>query len=67
MYCLQASNLGSQVEALLFAVKSTNDFENDMAKRFSGDGAEAADEEVCSFSAAAVAAAALPPTAESFF
>lgn len=41
----KASNLGSQVEALLFAVKSTNDFENDMAKRFSGDGAEAADEE----------------------
>ena len=32
--------LGSNVEALLLAVKATNDFEAEMAKRFGGDGLE---------------------------
>lgn len=37
--------LGSNVEALLIAVKATNDFENEMAERFGG-GKDAAAAEV---------------------
>ncbi|KAK9786068.1 hypothetical protein WJX73_001616 [Symbiochloris irregularis] len=40
-----APNLGSQVEALLFAVKSTNDFEADMARHFSGGQSDEGEEE----------------------
>jgi hypothetical protein len=44
---LQAPELSSNVEALLVAVKATNDFEQEMAKRFSGgDGADAAADDV---------------------
>ena len=41
--CVQAGELGGNVEALLMAVKATNDFEAEMARRFGGgqDGSEA--------------------------
>ena len=34
------------MEGLLVAVKATNDFESDMAKRFGGSGADSAVDEV---------------------
>ncbi len=35
---VQAPELANNVEALLVAVKATNDFEQEMAKRFGGGG-----------------------------
>lgn len=35
---VQAAKLSNNVEALLVAVKATNDFEQEMAKRFGGGG-----------------------------
>ena len=35
---MQAAELSNNVEALLVAVKATNDFEQEMAKRFGGGG-----------------------------
>ncbi len=47
--CAQGPELAGNVEALLVAVKATNDFEADMARRFGGDAhgsAESAADEV---------------------
>lgn len=46
---VQAAELSNNVEALLVAVKATNDFEQEMAKRFGGgSGADSVADEVCS-------------------
>lgn len=42
----QAPELSANVEGLLVAVKATNDFESDMAKRFGGSSADSAADEV---------------------
>ena len=46
MNTLQAPELGNNVEGLLVAVKATNDFESDMARRFGGSSADSAADEV---------------------
>ena len=43
---MQAPELSNNVEGLLVAVKATNDFESDMARRFGGSGADSAADEV---------------------
>ena len=43
---VQAPELSNNVEGLLVAVKATNDFENDMARRFGGSGVDPAADEV---------------------
>jgi len=48
---MQAPELSNNVEGLLVAVKATNDFENDMAKRFGGSGADSAADEVPTYPA----------------
>ena len=44
---LQAAELGANVEGLLIAVKSTRDFEAEMAQKFGGGPAQPEAEEVC--------------------
>ncbi len=46
---MQAPELSNNIEGLLVAVKATNDFENDMARRFDGSGADSAADEVRTF------------------
>jgi hypothetical protein len=51
----QAGELAGNVEALLMAVKATNDFEADMARRFGGEGpggADSAADEACAHGSA---------------
>lgn len=42
----KAAELANNVEALLLAVKSTNDFEAEMARRFGGTNSEDSEHEV---------------------
>lgn len=44
----RGAELVNNVEALLLAVKSTNDFEAEMARRFGGSVSEDTEHEVCS-------------------
>ncbi len=48
--CLQAADLSNHVEALLMAVKSTNDFEAEMSQKFGGKQASAKEDDSVSFS-----------------
>ena len=43
----KGSELVNNVEALLLAVKATNDFESEMARRFGGSTSEDSEHEVC--------------------
>lgn len=43
----KGAELVNNVEALLLAVKATNDFEAEMARRFSGSTSEDTEHEVC--------------------
>ncbi len=43
----RGAELANNVEALLLAVKSTNDFEAEMARRFGGSASEDTEHEVC--------------------
>ena len=48
----RGAELVNNVEALLLAVKSTNDFEAEMARRFGGSVSEDTEHEVCATPAA---------------